>query len=67
MDKYQKIITVIELEKETICSSINMLMDFMFKKTPYPQYFQLRLKDSEKCPFAKDLLLEWCDNTKEEK
>jgi len=34
---------------------------FMYKenKNKNIEYFRLRLKDSEKSPFSKDLLLEW--------
>lgn len=67
MTMYQKTLTINETEKKVIIHCSRLLFDFMFDKTPYPIYFRLRLKDSEKNPFAKDLLLEWEDGIPEEK
>lgn len=38
---------------------INILINFAYEHTGNIQYLKLRLKDSEKILFAKDLLLEW--------
>lgn len=61
MNRYEKIITINELNKEVITRCVNLIINCMFEKSPHPEYFQLRLKDSEKSPFSKDLKLEWCE------
>lgn len=65
MTQYEKIITINDLEKDVIINCVKLLLNLMFENTPSPIYFRLRLKDSEKNPFAKDLLLEWLDSNVE--
>lgn len=60
-EDYEKIITINDESYEVIRHCVDKLLFFMFKdnKNPLVEYFRLRLKDSEKSPFSKDLKLEW--------
>lgn len=60
-ENYEKIITINDESYETIRYCVDRLIFFMFEENSNPnvEYFSLRLKDSEKSPFSKDLLLEW--------
>lgn len=60
-ERYEKIITINDESYDTIRYAIDKLIFFMYKenKNKNVEYFRLRLKDSEKSPFSKDLLLEW--------
>lgn len=60
-EHYEKILTVNEFSYETIRHCIDKLIFFMYKenKNKQVEYFRMRLKDSEKSSFAKDLLIEW--------
>ena len=61
--KYEKIITLNDHSFEMIKRNSMILMYFMEEKNredrTFTEFFQLRLKDSEKNQFAKDLVLEW--------
>lgn len=60
-ENFEKIITVNDESYEVIRHCIDKLIFFMYKENQNKniEYFRLRLKDSEKSPFSKDLLLEW--------
>jgi hypothetical protein len=60
-EHFEKIITVNDESFEIIRHYIDKLLFFMYKENSNKkiEYFILRLKDSEKSPFSKDLKLEW--------
>ena len=62
LENYEKIITVNDQSYEYIRHFVNKLLFFIYNENcnKHVEYFRLRLKDSEKSPFGKDLLLEWC-------
>jgi hypothetical protein len=62
---FEKTLTINDFnEKEIIINMTNVLLNFMFEHSPFPEYFMLRLKDSEKNPFSKDLSLKWAVSNK---
>lgn len=61
-ESFQKIITLNDQSYEQIIHCVTKLLYFMFfeNENKNVEYFRLRLKDSERAPFAaKDLLMEW--------
>jgi hypothetical protein len=57
---FEKVITINDYtDRAAVLNSCLMLLDFMFNHSKIPEYFRLRLKDSERSPHAKDILLEW--------
>jgi hypothetical protein len=60
-EHFEKIITVNDWSYEAIRHCVDKLLFSMFKENAnlHVEYFRLRLKDSERSPFSKDLLLEW--------
>lgn len=61
-EHYEKIITINDQSYEVVSQCVERLIFFMYQQNSNVniEYFRLRLKDSEKSPFSKDLLLEWC-------
>jgi hypothetical protein len=61
--KFANIITLNDYSEKTIRYAVNTLIAHMEQTNRDYQmsteYFSVRLKDSEKSPFAKDLLFEW--------
>jgi hypothetical protein len=61
--KFEKILTLNYTDADTINKCVNLLMNFMKDKNDsdktHTEFFMMRLKYSEKNPFAKDLVLEW--------
>lgn len=61
--KFEKIITVNDTSHQVLSTAVQQLLVCMEetnqKHSVHTEYFRLRLKDSEKSPFGKDLLLEW--------
>lgn len=62
-DKFEKIITLNSYTHVEIRNNILRLLYFMEdhneKYNVTTQYLRIKLTDSEKNPFAKDLILEW--------
>ena len=58
--KYEKIITINDESELSMNKCVNILLHLMYSQTPETAYFKLRLTDSQKCPFSKDLILNWC-------
>jgi len=61
--KYQKRLTLNDQGFYVINECIDRLLVFVEEKCAYDQekleYFQLSFTDSEKVPFAKDLIIKW--------
>lgn len=59
--KFEKIITINIQEQATIAHAVLQLINFMYQTSKFPEYFHIKLTDSEKNPFAKDLIIEWAE------
>jgi hypothetical protein len=59
MEIYKKIITVNDQSQKVVMDNVDRLLFFMYEHSPNVEFFRINWKYSEKCPFAKDLLLEW--------
>jgi hypothetical protein len=70
MKIYEKIITInphvnINVARDLMRDSMLRLFYFMYEKSPYVEYFEIKLKDSEKTLNAKDMVLRWADDEDE--
>lgn len=58
-NKFEKILTINYEEKEVIIKAAITLLNFMYEHSKVPEFFELKLTNSENNPFAKDLKLIW--------